>query len=361
MTKKVMIGGYGGAGKSTLCLLLDGHPKLRVTTNERFDRVLSSGIDKIRSKTALNTARLHQLKAKFRLRMADGVHDVHFATFRHLLDSISFMRFIEAEALVGAKDSRSANGQVNSLSLDFDFEKFQHCWKERLFSSDEVLTREQVLDAMYDCYFAAFRDVDWAVEPDSVVVFCTEYGLAPIEMMLEDGFDAKYIALRRPREDHYAGLIERMSQRGDCASIRDAEEKTKEQFVRHLSQHVDRRVDHLASERPEQFLVLDIADVVVNYEKTMPKVAQFLGIEMHDILLRPTCHGRKHPLADEYVGRVNDAGRGQIVSPITRAVFELQYREASIWEALRSGNLRAGLEYSRLRLKQSRWGHRLPI
>ncbi len=361
MTKKLMVGGYGGSGKSTLCLLLDGHPKLRVTTNERFDRVLSTGIEKIRQKTALNTSRLHQLKAMFQLQMADGIHDVHFAIFRHLLDAYSFLNQIEAEALVGEKDSRTSNKAVKSLGLDLDFERFQSLWKQRLFASNQLFSREQVLDTLYDCYFAAFRDVDLSVREDSIVVFCTEYGLAPIEMALEDDFDAKYIALRRPREDFYAGLVERMSQRGDCETIRDAEEKTKQQFSRHLNQHVDRTVDDLARRYPGQFLILDIADIVVDYKKTMPRIAEFLCIEMDEILLRPTFHGRDMPNGEEYIGTVNDAARGDVVTPLTHAVFELLYREASIWEALRSGNVRAGLEYSRLRLQRSRWGHRLPI
>jgi hypothetical protein len=361
MTQKVMIGGYAGAGKSTLCLLLDGHPQLRVTTNERFDRVLSTGIGKIREKSALNTSRLHQLKAMFKLQMPDGIHDVHFATFRHLLDTYSFLNLIEAEALVGEKDSRTSNKAVYGLGLDLDFERFQSLWKEHLFGSNEVFTREQVLDTLYDCYFAAFRDADLSVQEDSIVVFCTEYGLAPVELALEDDFDAKYIALRRPREDFYVGLVERMSQRGDCETLLEAEEKSKQQFSRHLNKHVDHTIDDLARRYPDRFLILDIADVVMDYQKTMPRLAQFLGIKMDDILLRPTFHGRDMPRVEEYIGKINDAARGDVVTPTTRAVFELQYREASIWEALQSGNIRAGLEYSRLRLKQSRWGHRLPL
>jgi len=361
MTKKLMIGGYAGAGKSTLCLLLDGHPQLRVTTNERFDRVLTSGATQIRDGRAANTNRRHQLQVQFRLQMDDGIHTVYFVTFRNLLNVHSFLNIIEAEALVGEKESRSSTGTVNTVKVDFDFERFQRLWKKRLFGTDQIFTREQVLDTLYDCFFTSFRDMNWPENENTINVFCLAYDLAPVEMALSDGFDAKFIFMRRPREDFYAGLVQRTAERDDCKTLLDAEGMIRRQLPRHLNQSVDDRIDALAARRPESFLILDISDVAVDYEKTMPRVAKFLDIEMDEILLRPTFHGRNLPYGEEYLGKVNDADRAHIVSPLSRAIFELQYHDASIWEALRSGNLRAGLEYSRLQLKRSRWGHRLPI
>ena len=361
-TPKVIIGGYGAAGKSTLCLLLDGHPRLRVSYfMEKFDRVLTAGLERIRSASGMAGARSRNLKAYFRLRVGDDEYKVHFVTFRHLLEIHSYLGIIEGESLVGETDSAATSSDVHSVPFELDFEGFQRFWKERLFLTEDTYSRENVLDILYDSLFASFGDVDWSRRDDTLNVFCIENSLAPIEMALEEDFDAKFIIMRRPLKDVYATYVERMSYSYGVSSLRDAEAKCRAHWFRHPRLHIDRRVDELAVRYPDRFMVLDISDVVVDYRETIPKVADFIGIEMDPVLLQPTFHGREFPECSEYLGTVQDAGKEDLISDLSHHVFDLQYRDATIGQALTCGHIPAGLEFTRLKLKRSRWGRFLPL
>ncbi len=361
-TPKLIIGGYSASGKSTLCLLLDGHPRLRVSYfMEKFDRVLTAGLDRIRQASDMTGARGRNLKALFCLQAVDEIYNVHFITFRNLLELHSYLSIIEAESLVGETDSGATGSAIHGMSFNLDFEGFQRLWKERLFLTDRVLSREDVLDILYDCLFTSFRDVDWSHSDETMNVFCIENSLAPIELALADDFDAKFIIMRRPLKDMYAAFVERISYTNGLSNMREAEVRSREHWFRHPRLRIDRRIDELAARHPDRFMILDIADVVVDYRKTIPKIADFIGIEMDSILLRPTFHGREFPESAEYLGKVQDAEKKDLISTLSQAVFELQYREATIGEALACGHLPAGLEYTRLKLKRARWGRFLPI
>ncbi|GAH08073.1 unnamed protein product, partial [marine sediment metagenome] len=142
-------------------------------------------------------------------------------------------------------------------------------------------------------------------------------------LALEDDFDAKFIILRRPLEDTWAAYVDKVNYR--CNSLKEAEIEAVRSWKPHPSLRMDQIIDKLAAQHPDKFMILNIEDVVVDYEKIMPKIAEFIGIDMNEILLRPTFHGRELPNSDDYIGKVNDAGRSRLLSPKSRHIFELQY------------------------------------
>lgn len=332
--KKVIIGGFSGSGKSTLTLLLDGHPRVLASyLQEVLHRVFTEGLPSLRAAAGRIAPREVPGFAHFHLRVGDERILVKFTDFIRLVYSHTYYPAIQGEALLGHTLSIATNTAMDGMPFHMDFARFEAAWTHRVFDGHPELTIEQVYDAFFLSMFEAFTDFSFDPAADNILAINISEDLDAVKMFDREFPGCKFLFVIRPIEDLFVSEVERGAQaRNDPRRIER----------RHLRrQRIERQVRMLEHYRamversPDRAMILTIDDVVVDYRNTMKRVAEFLGIEDHPILYRPTFHGHSHDFLDNYVGVVHDKGRAEaVLSPRALRIARYQMQHAAIPAAL---------------------------
>ena len=351
--QKVIIGGFGGSGKSTLCTLLDGHSKLRVSfLQELFVRVFTFGFPELKKNSKMPLIGRQLIgEAHFILKLKNEKLLVKLSCFKTLLYLHTYYPILESEALSKKTTSECTNQENISLDLKINFSKFEDTWKKELFCKPTERTIEDVMNILYTAWFDSFEYYTRKMSKEDIAVYCHQSEEeSGIKLMLKENFNTKYIFMYRPLEDYWAVHIDRLmldgmtreeAEQKYCKTWRPLNQATLLPFYKKL-----------ATERPHQIMMLSIEDVVEKYKETMPKICDFIGIEPEEVLFRPTYCGKEEKSFSGYIGKVNDAGRYKTISSKTFKILQLQQKNPGIFETFFTTDSVIAISYTDLRLKR---------
>lgn len=320
--KLAYIVGNPATGKGTLRGLLDGHPLLAVSPIQHM--LIEAFID-------------YPMDDE----ITDPVHPEVFDIigFRENLARTGYYK-LQANQVGSPRTAttislqHSTDEKHNPL-IGFDFYEFERDWAQKINELD-LLSPENVFLTIYRTFFEQWEsyDIDWR-ECDYVVGTGINKRRT-VDYLLKNYEGSKVIVVDRdPR-----GII---AARGKGSSNRIDELLSSGKMYQLLEYMA--YIRKMQKQYDDRVLVVNFRDLILEHERVMEKVIEFLGIEWNDALDRSTLAGERLYADSEEssLGQINDDWR-DLLNDRERRIAGLQMGEEQltnctseeIWTYLRS-------------------------
>lgn len=308
----VIIDGWWGSGKSTLRGLLDGHPQLFVSPIQ--DGIFGGFAGARTWQSVLDSKDISE--------------------FRKVLCGLAEYNRIEKDALVGSVFNAASGESWDFGRFTFDFYAFDRAYMGKVMAL-EVWDTQTLVELLYETMTEYWKESHGA--PSSLSGYVSmDNNLGPTaEFIINNTKDVKYIWVDRPSADIVSVHKKRKPVEGNLGT-KDWGKKSVRSLIRsgYVLRHERRRKElfELQEGYPDRVKVVGLADLVENTSDTMPRIADFLGIEALPILNRYTYGGLEFPGSDKYIGTLNDTAASILTEHEMRMIrSEAKALQRGIW------------------------------
>ena len=287
--------GNPASGKTVLGYLLDGHPSTAVT--HFHDSLLATFND------------IESIDEFFHDDWQNDRNDrLDLVQFRaHLPKSYYSMQRItegtEREEIASRTDSHSFN-------REFDFYKFEKSLFDDLMKQN-IESAEDILQLIYHNYFDSMGNINYNADKNKYFIGRGSKWPPQWRFFLENFKNPKIININR-----------------DPRSITATEDELENSDgIRQGRLFEHQRVNKKArefEEKYENFIVVEFEDMILDTERVVDRIYEFLDIQQTDILYRPTMGGQSFQTDKPILGEVNDHYT-KIASRENQRLLDLQY------------------------------------
>lgn len=246
--------------------------------------------------------------------------DKFFYEFRDILCNT---RYYEWEDLHYGRPIRIATSaenlsKVSELGRNLDFYEAEKQWTNEVlektnFRIDEVLT------AIFDSLFTHWADYPY--HQDECKYFVGTGGRDPDSMrkLLDGSPESKIIFVHRDPRAVVASKGNRRYMSWETKSTSDYLRTGRIPMMRRQYQ----TILSLKERHDDRVLLIKFENLILNTERVMHAIVEFLDIEQTDILLTPTVCGKELEPAEQYIGEIKDDWQ-EMLSDSERFVADLQ-------------------------------------
>jgi hypothetical protein len=284
----INIVGWGGSGKSVLHSLLDGHPEIL------SDPIHTKIVDGFANFNEKNVAHkdIRTIRKHLELR---GYYNIEAIAFKNVL-SIPMS---------------SRPDDMITIPFLFDFYRFESSWVDRL-SRLEKWSADSIVSILYEEYGKELNLSNTCARDLANRRYVSTMGKVSLKNMKKiksQHPNLKTILVKRNVEDIIATRVNRPTPKGFCKT--DIGREWHVILLRGEIQRINNYYRFIEKEEfrnPRDVKVIDFNDLVLNTEKTMRSVSDFLDIEYTSDMTIPTCFSLNVSSNNcSYVGEVNDS------------------------------------------------------
>ena len=296
--KKISICAWGGAGKSVLLSLLDGHSQISISPmHEKVMFSLKARYDNERERNDVRPI------------IKDLVSGGYLSLLIQSIDN-------------GFDVLLSSDAEDNIfVTTEFDFFSFERDWISNLLTSD-TWDRETIVNLIYDSYFANLNRGSLRKHVASHGVHNTDV----INSVADDLPDVKFIFLSRS----IYGILSTKVNRKLPFSIHSSMSRSREIIFMILETVRVARFDawcyRKATTRPDKYMCISFETLLTQNVEAMSEVCKFLDIEPEKGLHAPTLLGT--PIAKNgktYISTDHDVSKSE-KNVLLRQIVNITYR-----------------------------------
>lgn len=282
---------YGppASGKGVLARLLDGHPRLNVSPiHDAFPRLLT------------NLPRLSEIEKEeiyYRLRKALS------KTRYYRLEDFSYYASFQTEVSAEYRPEQQ---------IDLNFYKMEQDWTAKVEKCSSVI------DIIREIFDGLFKNLDGCSYSQSNCRYYVGMGSiypAPMENLVEQDKDTKVVFIRR---DPRAAI----TAKGSRPHKKSIEYYVKSGAAIDAEKHI-RSAIQLKKKHPDQILMTNFEDLILDTRETMKKIANFMNIRESESLYHPSFYGNELTPKSAYIGEIKDDWK-ELASEEVQYALDLQ-------------------------------------
>lgn len=305
--RKCLLTGFAGAGKSTLLHLFDGHPQICATQmHEKFLEIFTRGRVYLEQfiKRARISSRAAKLSYSFPLVWNGEIVHIKLSAFQKMLANNTYYHLIQEDALLKKTFDSYSSKSFSTISFDFDFQHFETTWRQRLFESGEIFTPEGVVDELYKAIFVSWKNYSTIYQPKTYIAFAGQGHPDDLDFVCHHDWNIKILFLDRDAHGVVGTrILRRKLAEGDDLILSAKERRF---YIKHarFMKNLRLKARELQKQHPEKIMFIDMEDLILRTQETMPRILNFMGLETPDIVFEPTHLGQK--IEGNFLGKIND-------------------------------------------------------
>jgi hypothetical protein len=313
--KKIFVGGIQSSGKNILWRLLDGHSN--IICNVGHNNLGHFLLDKRCKDYFLSNRRKavgsrNQYLPTLKLKYSSGeVANIEIGRFFTALHSFSSYRSLYSWAKGKTGFIDGARDDEKSFSFIFDVNRFEQRLESELFWGTDIFSEEEVIDVIYSSYVKSLANELFTkkLEEKKLCFMDTlPNGIQSIRTVAEKVPDATILVMKRDllsllytNAKGISGYAKTPIGNVAFRQLLLGQNKLKEKVTKFYQDVADIQ----SANQNIQFI--DFRCLVLDTDKTMRQVADFVEIEYEEIMTKPSINGQVIDTENyQIIGKIND-------------------------------------------------------